>query len=133
MERMKWRKLQGAPDTRNYADNENHYIIQQHDKDKFGVVWLRYPNAFMNFCATPAKAKIFCNSHKTHFAGLSSLVLGKPVLTKKTSKPVLTKKTSKLVLTKKTSKPVLTKKTSKLVLTKKTSKPVLTKKRASWL
>ncbi len=82
MEEMKWKQLDAASGTLNYVDEEKHYLIQQHEPDKFGVVWLRYPDAFMNFCETPDKAKEFCESHKKYFAGLSAFVSGESAVDK---------------------------------------------------
>ncbi len=74
MEEMTWIQFDEESGNLNFVDDEDHYIIQQHTPNKFGVVWLRYPDAFMNFCKTADEAKQFCNLHKKYFAGLSPFV-----------------------------------------------------------
>ncbi len=71
MAEIKWVEIDKKTGSQNFVDaKKEHYIIMQLDPDKFGVVWLMSPNAFINFCKTPDDAKAFCESHKKYFSGL---------------------------------------------------------------
>ncbi len=73
---LEWTKIDAGPDSEHYVnkeqDNEQEcYLIQKHENDNFGVVWLKYPDAFMNFCETAEKAQKFCTAHKICCVGPS--------------------------------------------------------------
>ncbi len=77
MAELKWTQLDADTGTLNFVDEEKkHYLIQQHEPNNFGVVWLKYPDAFMNFCETPDKAKEFCNLHLKYCVGQSKFCRG---------------------------------------------------------
>ncbi len=62
---IEWTKIDTESGFELYVDEEQErYLIQQHEDSNYGVVWVKYPDAFMIFCETAKKAKDFCDVHK---------------------------------------------------------------------